>query len=85
MKGSVWQDSVSAAWYEWNDGVAYPNATEHWYSNSSTDTEQTAIFGEVTWHMSDKIDITLGLRYFDRENSTDYFEEHPTGNLDADP
>jgi outer membrane receptor protein involved in Fe transport len=84
-EGSVWQDSVSAAWYEWNDGVAYPNATEHWYSNSSTDTEQTAIFGEATWHMNDKIDITLGLRYFDRENSTDYFEEHPTGNLEADP
>lgn len=84
-EGSVWQESISAAWYEWRDGVGYPDATEHWYSNSSTDTEQTAIFGEATWHMNEKLDITLGMRYFDRENSTDYFEEHPTGNLDPDP
>jgi iron complex outermembrane receptor protein len=84
-QGSVYQESISLAQYEWANDTTYPNATEHWYSNSSTDTEQIAVFGEVTWHMNERTDVTLGMRYFDRENSTDYFEEHPTGVLDPDP
>jgi outer membrane receptor for ferrienterochelin and colicin len=35
--------------------------------------------------MSDATDVTFGARYFDREDIIDYYEEHPTGNLDADP
>jgi outer membrane receptor protein involved in Fe transport len=83
--GSVYQDSISLAWHEWDKGETFPNATEHWYSNSSTDTEQTAIFGEVVWHMNERTDVTVGMRYFDRKNSTDYFEEQPAGNLNPDP
>ena len=80
-----YQQSISLAYYEWATGETFPNASESWYANSDKDIEQTAVFGELTWHISDKLDLTLGGRYFDRDNQTLYWEEHPTGNLDADP
>ena len=78
----LYQQTISLAYNEWSRGDTFPDATENWYANSSKDTEQTAIFGEVTWHYDDRTDITFGARYFDRSNETTYFEEHPTGNLD---
>lgn len=78
----LYQQTISLAWNEWTHEDTFPDATENWYANSSKDTEQTAIFGEVTWHYDDRTDITFGARYFDRSNETTYFEEHPTGNLD---
>ena len=80
-----YQQSISLAYYEWSTGETFPNASESWYANSDKDIEQTAVFGELTWHISDKLDLTLGGRYFDRDNQTLYYEEHPTTNLDADP
>jgi iron complex outermembrane recepter protein len=81
----LYQQTVSLAWNEWFFGESFPNARENWYANSDKDTKQLAIFGNTTWRLSEQWDLTLGARYFDRENKTTYFEEHPTGNLDADP
>ena len=85
VTGSLYQQSIALAYYEWADGTTYPDATETWYSKSRSNADQIAVFGELTWHMSDATDITFGARYFDREDIIDYYEEHPTGNLDADP
>ena len=85
VAGSLYQDSIALAYYEWANGESYPDATETWYSKSISNAEQSAIFGELTWHLNDATDITVGARYFDREDVVDYYEEHPTGNLDADP
>ena len=79
-----YQDSISLQWAEHYYGLEFPNAQEHWYSQSSTDWEQKAIFGEAVWHATEKLDVTIGGRYFDRENNNIYFVEHPNGNLLAE-
>ena len=52
-----------------------------WRSADSTEWTQYAIFGEATWHVTDKWDVTLGGRWFDRETDKIYFVENPRGNL----
>ena len=39
----------------------------------------TAVFGEMTWHITDNLDLTAGGRYFERENTNFYFVDHPGG------
>ena len=57
--------------------VTYPEATDWWYADSDTDWKQTAFFGEFKWHISDALDLTLGGRYFDRQNNNLYRVDHP--------
>ena len=71
------QQSIALDWYQWQDGVEYPNATHAWDSYSDTGWEQTAVFGEVIWHLTDKIDVTVGGRYFDRDTSNAYYVQRP--------
>ncbi len=62
------------------DGSAlktWPEATDWWYAESDTDWEQTAIFGELKFHLSDAVELTLGGRYFDRRNNNLYIVDHP--------
>jgi outer membrane receptor protein involved in Fe transport len=73
----LYRDSLSYAYYVQLRGMEYPTATSYWYSASETDWKQSAIFGEVTWHMSDSWDLTLGGRYYDRSNTNYYFVNHP--------
>jgi iron complex outermembrane receptor protein len=81
-EGNLYQDSVSLAWAEFYFDDTFPGAKAWWEDYSSTDVEQIAVFGEVVWHLGDRLDITAGLRYFDRENDVTYYEEHPGTNLD---
>ncbi len=96
--GNLYQNSVSLEFMEWyfsnyyGTPVTYPLSTSWWLSDSDTDWDQTAVFGEVTWHVSDQLDLTLGGRYFDRTNNNLYRVDHPgdvtfvTGEPDtADP
>lgn len=86
--GSLYQESISLAYFEWYNDTTYPNATAYWGEDSETTWEQSAIFGEVVWHAGDRLDITFGGRYFDRTNDNRYWESHPTSNtaeLDAGP
>jgi outer membrane receptor protein involved in Fe transport len=88
--GNLYQDSISLQYMEFYhacytyeeycDGTAFvtwPNATDWWYADSDTDWEQTALFGEVKWHLSDRMDLTIGGRYFDRTNNNLYRVDHP--------
>lgn len=52
-----------------------------WRSGDSTDWEQYAIFGEFTWHITDRWDATFGGRWFDRETDKIYYVENPRFNL----
>jgi iron complex outermembrane recepter protein len=91
---NLYQQSVSLNYWEfyWSNyygtPVTYPEATSQWHSESSTDWEQTAIFGEFTWHLSDEFDLTIGGRYFERTNNNKYIVDHPGdlgGNGEPDP
>jgi iron complex outermembrane receptor protein len=55
----------------------YPEATAWWLSDSHTDWDQDAVFGEVTWHINDSWDLTVGGRYFERSNTNFYRVDHP--------
>ena len=80
---NLYQNSVSLQYWEWyfsnyyGTPVTYPEATSHWYSQSSTDWEQTAIFGEYTWHATDNLDLTIGGRWYERTNNNKYIVDHP--------
>ena len=73
---SDYQNSYAAAAGRWA-GIDYPKATSHWYSENLTEWDQTAVFGELTWHATDKIDVTFGARSFDRTNAQSYIVNHP--------
>jgi len=80
---NLYQDSASLNYWEWyfsnyyGTPTTFPQATSHWYSQSSTDWEQKAVFGELTWHINAAWDLTLGGRYFKRTNSNHYIVDHP--------
>jgi outer membrane receptor protein involved in Fe transport len=82
---NIYDQSISRNYWEWYYSNYYgtpttlPGTTSHWYSDSKTDWEQKAIFGQATWHMNDQWDLTLGGRYFDRSNTQRYFVNHPGG------
>lgn len=79
----TFQDSVAARYWEfyfsnyYGTPVSYPNATSSWYSQSQTDWEQKAIFGELTWNINDDWALTAGGRYFERSNTQFYLVNHP--------
>ncbi len=80
---NVYQQSASLNFWEfyfsnyYGTPVTYPEATSHWHSESSTDWEQKALFGELTWHINDEFDLTVGGRYFERTNNNRYIVDHP--------
>jgi len=82
---NLYQQSISLQYWEWYFSNYYgtpttlPQATSHWSSGSHTDWDQFAVFGEVTWHITDELNLTVGGRYFDRSNENFYFVNHPGG------
>jgi len=80
---NLYQQSASLNFWEfyfsnyYGTPVTYPESTSHWYSQSSTDWEQKALFGELTWHINDEFDLTVGGRYFERTNNNKYLVDHP--------
>jgi outer membrane receptor protein involved in Fe transport len=80
---NIYQNSASLDFWEfyfsnyYGSPASYPEATSHWYSQSSTDWEQKAVFGEFTWHINDAWDLTLGGRWFERTNTNYYIVDHP--------
>jgi outer membrane receptor protein involved in Fe transport len=80
---NLYQNSISLDFWEWyfsnyyGSAATYPQATSHWYSDNNTEFEQTAVFGEFTWHINDAWDLTLGGRYFERTNNNIFFVDHP--------
>ena len=87
----TFQTSVAAAFWEnyfanyyGSPGAPIPSpnlagSTSNWYSESLTEWEQTAVFGEISWHMTDSLNLTLGGRYFERDSKNYYIVNHPGG------
>jgi iron complex outermembrane receptor protein len=55
-----------------------------WFSADDTTWKQWAIFGEMTWHITDSWHLTGGFRWFDRKMNKSYFAETPRYNLNSD-
>ena len=51
-----------------------------WLSADDTNWEQWAVFGEMTWHITDRWDATVGYRWFNRTMDKTYFVELPRYN-----
>jgi outer membrane receptor protein involved in Fe transport len=79
----MFNESMSARYYEfyfsryYGTPTTFPNSRVSWFSQSQTDWEQSAIYGETTWHINDDWSLTAGLRYFDRSNTNWYLVNHP--------
>ena len=61
-----------------------PSGDSWWFSTTSTNWKQWAVFGEVTWHINDSWDLTGGARWFDRTMDAIYWAEIPANNLSAE-
>jgi len=54
--------------------AALPNADHYWDSRDDTDWETKAVFGELTWHATEKLDLTFGGRWFETKNTKSYIK-----------
>ncbi len=62
-----------------------PYGDNSWFGSfDRTDFEQKAIFGEVTFHLTDQVDLNLGARWFDRTMDKVYWVEQPTDNISGE-
>ena len=57
-------------------GTTFPNAQYTWYGEDRTQWEQTAVFGELTWHINDDLDLTVGGRWFETTNDKQILRWH---------
>jgi len=55
-----------------------------WASYDRTNWETMAVFGEVNYRFNEKVELTVGGRFFDREADKAYWVENPKGALTAD-
>jgi len=55
-------------------GAALADADHYWDSRDDTDWETKAIFGELTWHITDQWNATVGGRWFDTKNTKTYIK-----------
>ena len=55
-----------------------------WASYDRTNWETMAVFGEVNYRFNEKVELTVGGRFFDREADKNYWVENPKGALTAD-
>ncbi|MFB3104864.1 MAG: TonB-dependent receptor, partial [Pseudomonadales bacterium] len=62
------------------DGFA-PNAAAPWFDEDFTNWKQKAIFGEVTWRISDQWSATVGGRAFERDTDKRYIVTNPEGRV----
>lgn len=56
---------------EWGWGQTGYGDLEYWHYSDDTFTER-AVYGEATFHANDQLQLTLGARYFEQEETFDY-------------
>lgn len=64
-----------AAWSYYYPGIAPTDSW--WLSEQNSIRTDKAVFGEVDWSITDKIDLILGARWYDVEIERDYFAARP--------
>jgi outer membrane receptor protein involved in Fe transport len=80
-----YQDTLSLYYFEDIWGTTFPTATGAYLSSDRTDWEQTAVFGEVTWHINDQWHATVGARWFDTTNDKLYLVWNPMSDVSGTP
>ncbi len=55
-----------------NVAAALENADTYWTSWDDTDWGTKAVFGEVSWHVNDRLNVTIGGRWFEITNDKVY-------------
>jgi len=77
----AWQHFLAGNFVD--DGYPIPTQSPDgawWRSVDSTEWKQWAVFGEVVWHITDRLDLTGGARWFKRKMDKEYFVEQPRYN-----
>ena len=69
--GSAWLGGADPAVLA--DVIA--NADTYWDARDRTSWEQKAVFGEITWHATERINVTVGGRYFETSNDKTYVKQ----------
>ncbi|MBM4219989.1 MAG: TonB-dependent receptor [Gammaproteobacteria bacterium] len=79
-----YESTPSFQFWNTNYGVE-PGTTDNAFYNSNNDqqTEQFAVFGEVSYSPSEDWTLTAGLRWFDHTRTRKYFIESPNGFVTA--
>ncbi|MND25854.1 Pesticin receptor precursor [compost metagenome] len=72
---------VAGLWYSHNDFMGWKSAVAPYYGASTNNvvTESAAAFGELTWHATDRLDLTGGLRATYDRSSIDAFRADTYG------
>ena len=78
---AMWQCTAGSEWGQLGTygGAAAINealltADHYWDSRDDTDWKTKAVFGEVTWHATDELNVTIGGRWFETENDKLYIK-----------
>jgi outer membrane receptor protein involved in Fe transport len=78
---AMWQCNAGSTWgqlgtYGGADAInaALVDADHYWDSRDDTDWKTKAVFGEITWHATDQLDVTVGGRWFETENDKLYIK-----------
>jgi len=73
--------SNAATFLSQASGLPYGTALSGTASNDTfhQDSSSSAAFGNVTWHATDKLDITLGARYTHEKKTLDSYYSRPNG------
>ncbi len=79
-----YQESIAFGYFTDLWGELPDDTDASWLSTDTTNWKQTAIFGEFTWHINDKTDLTIGGRYFKRDNDKQYLVYTPNTHRAAD-
>jgi outer membrane receptor protein involved in Fe transport len=72
-------DSIARQIIEQTDGLEVRNPGNSWYGNSDSEQTQWAVFGEFGFDLTDKLNILVGLRYFE----SDFQDSDMTLNADG--
>ena len=74
---------ASQGFSNWTDpevwGVPAQPTDAWWYSADRTDWTSSAVFGEGTFDLTEKLSVTAGIRWFEVEMDKTYFVELPAG------
>ncbi|AYD04300.1 TonB-dependent receptor [Neorhizobium sp. NCHU2750] len=72
---------VAGLWYSHNDFDGWKSAVAPYYGPSTNNvvTDSAAVFGELTWHATDRLDLTSGLRATYDHSSIDAYRADSYG------
>ena len=68
-----------------DDALQNPDGNTFFGRTDEQKIDQEAVFGEVTWDVTDQLSGTFGVRYFHSEQSADQETTHPFGGFSGSP